>query len=141
MSTNSDQDTIDRVTRTSQIFVGAVIAGVLVLLGIATVVGLRPTVPAQAGAGAGRGAVQGNAPDAHAGTGARVDRGVIDRIITYTAVAFAAVILPLSLVVPGVLVKQIRRSIAAGTWAVPTQGSAPAQRISPEALQIDAGKL
>ena len=52
MSPMSDQDTLDQVTRTSQIVIAALVAGVLFFLGIAVVVDLRPNQPMAVGAGA-----------------------------------------------------------------------------------------
>jgi hypothetical protein len=137
MSTISDQEVIDRVTRQSQIIVGALIAGVLFFLGIATVVDLRPNRPAPAGAAPGPPAAPGN------GEGARAaeDQGEIGPVITYAAIAFAAVVLPLSFVVPGLVTKQNRRAIAAGTWAPQAPGGTPTPQINPETPQTDTGKL
>ncbi len=66
-------------------------------------------------------------------------------IIAWTAVAFAAVGLPLSFLVPGWIAAQNRRSIAAGTWLPPSRVNVNAPGttgpFSPEALKTDTGKL
>src|SRR5262249_40095201 len=59
----------------------------------------------------------------------------------YTAWAFAAVLLPLSFLVPGLIAQQNRRAIAAGKWAPPGQAGPAERQNSPEALGTDAGKL
>jgi hypothetical protein len=61
--------------------------------------------------------------------------------LTYAAVAFTALEVPLSFVVPSVIAKQNRRAIAAGTWTPPAQSGRPAQGQNAEALKTDAGKL
>jgi hypothetical protein len=120
MSTANDQDMIDRFTPTCQIIVGALIAGVLFFLGIAASIDMGIRHPIQPGAGA----------------GSFLDAFVSGPFITYTAIAFAAVLLPLSLVVPGIIAAQNRRAIATGKWAVP-----PLRGIEPEALATDTGRL
>jgi hypothetical protein len=62
-------------------------------------------------------------------------------ILTYTALAFTAVVLPLSFVVPGLIARQNRQAIAAGNWSPPGQGGPAGRQISSEALGTDAGKL
>lgn len=125
MSTASEQDAIDKVTRTGQIIVGALIAGVVVLLAVASLIDVRPKANAPPGAVAAAGA----------------DRNGTGSLITYTALAFAAVLLPVSFVVPGLIAQQNRRAIAAGKWIPPGQGGPPDRQINPEALATDAGKL
>jgi len=129
MSTTSEQDAIDKVTRTGQIIVGALIAGVVVLLAVASLVEIRPNAAVPAGGGAG------------AGAGAGMGRDWTSSILTYTALAFTAVLLPLSFVVPGLITRQNRQAIAAGKWAPAGQGGPAEQQISSEALKTDAGKL
>lgn len=109
MTDSTAEDAIGRVTRTSQIIVGSLIAGALTFLGIAFFVDLGTTVSVP--------------------------------LITYAAVAFTAVLLPVSLLVPGLLAARQRRSIAAGTWAASQAGNRPIAGISPEAIQTDTGKL
>jgi hypothetical protein len=125
MSMSSDQDVIDLVTRTLQIIVAALITGVVVFLGISSVV--APILGAPPGAGGAGGA----GPPAAAGPMDLRD------VITWTAVAFAAVGLPLSFLLPGWMSNQNRRSIAAGTWNAP---GTPAL-FGPGALESDTGKL
>jgi len=129
MSAISDQDTITNVTRTSQIIVGALVTGVLTFVAVAFVVDLRPgrqaRVPAVAGA---------NAP-----AGGRV--ATTDSFITYTAVIFAAVVLPLSFVLPNVVTAQSLRAVA-GVVSSPPSPSGPAvPATSPQAPQTESGKL
>jgi hypothetical protein len=124
-------DTIEKVARQCQIIVGALIAGVLILLGVASLVDLRPNAAAPV--------VIGVVPNA--APGAAADRGEIGPIITYTAVALTALALPLSFLVPGLVTRQNRRAIAAGTWTPPAQGGAPGRQIPPETLATDSGKL
>jgi hypothetical protein len=62
-------------------------------------------------------------------------------LVTYVALALAAVILPLSFLVPHWVANRNRRAIAAGTWAPPSPGGSQAPRISPEAIPTDADKL
>jgi hypothetical protein len=125
MSTAAEQDAIDKVARTSQIVLGALIAGVVVFLVVACLVDLRPNAPVPAGADGGAGA----------------DRNPTDSLITYTALGLAALVLPLSFVVPGLMAQHNRRAIAAEKWSPPGQGGPPERQISPAALQTDAGKL
>ena len=140
MSTISDQDFIDRVTRQCQIIIGALIVGVVVFLGIATAIAQLTNGPTQAGAGAKPADAQGQPADAN--LNARpVGEPDIGTILTWLAVAFAAVTLPLSFVVPRLVAQQNRRAIATGTWPG-MKGSSPATPTTHEAaLQTDAGKL
>jgi hypothetical protein len=143
MSTISDQASIGGIARTSQIIVGALIASVLVFLAIAFLVDLGQTAPAPAGAGAGGGEVHGNAADAKANANARAaaNPDAFDTMITYLAVAFGVVALPLSFIVPALVANQNRRAIAAGTWAHQASGGVTAHQIIPEAIKTDAAKL
>jgi hypothetical protein len=129
MATASEQDAIDKVTRTGQIIVGALITGVVVWLVVASLVEIRPKAAGPARGGA------------EAGAGAGMGRDWSSSILTYTALAFTAVLLPLSFVVPGLITRQNRQAIAAGKWAPPGRGGPAEQQISSEALKTDAGKL
>jgi hypothetical protein len=84
----SDQNELQRVTLQGQMIVGALIAGVSIFLVIATFVRL----------------------DADAGV-----PGSSVPILTCTALVFAAVILPMSFIVPGLVAKQQRQLIARKT--------------------------
>jgi hypothetical protein len=137
MSTFDGQDPVAVFTRTSQIIVSSLITGVLVFLGIASFVG--PVLPAPAAAGGV--AIQGNAAGAKTNPDAGADQLPLGTILTYTAIAFAAVALPLSFVVPAAVTNQNRRRIAAGTWTPPAQGGAQSPPVRPEAFQTDADKL
>jgi hypothetical protein len=133
MSMYEDQDVFISMLRITQIIAGSLITGVGVFLGIA--VALAPMLGAPAGAGAAAGA----GPPPAAGP---MDIG---QIITWIAVAFAAVGLPLSYLVPGWIATQNRRKIAAGTWVPPVRANAntlgPPSPFSPDALKSDTGKL
>jgi hypothetical protein len=135
MSTADDQDVIHPVTRTSQIIAAGLIAGVVMMLGVS--VALAPIGGARPGAGGAPGAIAGPPP------AARVMQ--IGEILTWIAVAFAAVGLTLSVLVPRWITDQNRRSIAAGTWVPPNQARSGAPGttgpIRTEALESDTGKL
>jgi hypothetical protein len=134
MSTINDENIINSMTRTLQIIAGALIVGVVLFLGVATVMG--PLVPAaRAGAAPGRGAGANAAPQP------ATDSMDIGDIITWVAVLLAAIILPLSFVVPRYVASGIRRNIAAGKWTPPVAPNDPRGSISREALQSDTGKL
>lgn len=90
MSAISDQDVIDSATRTIQIIAGALIAGVVMFLGVSI------AIASTSGGGRGPG-----------------------DLLRWVAVAFAATALPLSFLIPKWMTDQNRRSIAAGTWAPP----------------------
>lgn len=102
MSTDDNQEMIDAVGRQSRIIVGTLVAGVSTFLVIATV--LDP------------------------GLNARGGTLEIGRLLTWIAVGVAAVVLPLSFIVPGAIANQGRRALAAGKWAGATNpgGSAVA---------------
>jgi hypothetical protein len=141
MSTTNDRDVIDSVTRTSPIIAAGLITGVLVMLGVSVV--LAPSFKARPGVG---GAVEaGRMPDANAGPRPAPGPADLGEILTWTAVAFAAVGLPLSVVVPRWITDQNRRSIAAGTWVPPGRGDRKARGaptpIDLEAPESDTGKL
>ena len=143
MSMTDDLERLDSVTRTSQIISGALITGVLVFLGVSIVVDPMGVAPRRADAGAGPGveAGQGKVADAQAVPRAAAGSMEIGEILTWTAVAFAAMSLPLSFVVPRLVASQNRRSIAAGTWTPSTRGNAAASPSGPETLQSDTAKL
>ncbi len=108
MSTPGEEDLIRAATLQGQIIIGALVTGLVIFLVIVNVIdlGLKP------GAG-GQGAVAADSPLP---------------IITYVAVAFAAVVLPMSFVVPALVAKQQRQAIAggkltAGTQVAPTPGN------------------
>ena len=137
MSTANEPDSIDQITRICQIIVGAFVAGVLIFLGVAASVDLgikRPVDPI--GAAGQQAAGPEKKGDANVGpeAGAKAapdGRTLLDAFmsgpfITYTAIAFAAVLLPLSFVVPGMIAAQSRRAILAAKRAEPpTRGSGP----------------
>jgi hypothetical protein len=143
MSTTSDEREIDTVTRTAQIIGGALAAGVAILLGVAIVI--VQIGAAQRGGGAGAGAGPGAAPGQGAGANAAPQRvpGPVEvgDIITWLAVACAAISLPLSFVLPSQIAAGMRRSVAAGTWMAPTRLDGPGGPLGPDALQSDAAKL
>ncbi len=116
MSMISDQPTIDSVARTDQIIAAAMITGGVVLLGVSIVVSPMVAGPAAGG----------------------IDVG---EVITWIAVAFAAIFLPMSVIVPGLITRQNRRRIAAGTWAPPSGQNPGFSTKTSEAFQSDTGKL
>jgi len=131
MSAISDQDTITNVTRTSQIIVGALVTGVLTFVAVAFMVDVRPDrqtrVPADARANA-------NAP-----AGGRA--ATTDPFITYTAVIFAAVLLPLSFVLPNVVTARSLRALAGAASSPPSPSDRAVPATSPQAPQTETGKL
>ncbi|MFI5458033.1 MAG: hypothetical protein ACHRXM_21545 [Isosphaerales bacterium] len=131
MSAISDQDWITNVIRTSQIIVGALIAGVLTFVAIAFMVDLRPNRQAGVQAEAG----------ANAGVRAGAQFALTDSIITYTAVAFAAVLLPLSFVVPNLVTRQSLRAIAGGLSPFPSPSNPAVPATGPQMPQTETGKL
>jgi len=131
MSTISDQDTITNVTRTSQIIVGALIAGVLTFVAVAFMVDLRRDQQAGAPAAAG----------ANANVPANAWVAFTDAFLTYTAVAFAAVLLPLSFVVPNLVTGQSLRAIAGGTSPPPSPSGPAVPATGPQAPQTETGTL
>ena len=146
MSTASNQDPIEQTTRICQIIVGALVAGVLIFLGVAASVDLgirRPIQPV--GGGGQQAAGQDGKPDAIPGPdadanaaanpGGLLDAFVSGPFITYIAIAFAVVLLPLSFVLPRIIAAQSRRAIAAGKRSAPPQG------FRPEAVATDTGQL
>jgi hypothetical protein len=127
MSMIGNENFIDQVTLQSRIIVGALILGVVVALGVATVVDLRPNTAAPPGA---------RANPAQTRIEPEPDRPSMGTIITWVAVALAAMALPLSFVVPRLVAQQGRRAIAAGTWSATMK-----MPIAPEASPTDADKL
>ncbi len=141
MSMTNDQDVVNSMTRTIQIIAGSLIAGVVVMLGVS--VAVAPIVGAPPVAGGAMGA--GQAPVGDAGQPPAAGSMDVGELITWIAVAFAAVTLPLSFLLPGWITNQNRRNIAAGTWVPPSGVNANASgtpaAFGPEALQSDTGKL
>ncbi len=129
MSTTNNESMLNSITLTIQMIGGSLIAGVVIFLGIATVIG--PLLVAAPAPGGGANA----APQPVAGSIELAD------IMTWTAVAFAAIGLPLSFVVPGQIASGIRRRIAAGKWTPPVAPNAQGGSFGPDARQSDAGKL
>jgi len=129
MSTISDQDTINQVTHVSQVILGTLIAGVLVFLGIAVMIDLGPNRPMVVGAGANAGAPAGGQ---FAPTGP---------FITDTAVVFAAVLLPLSFVLPNLITARNRRAIASGAALSSGPSGKAVSATGPQAAQTEFSKL
>ena len=94
MSNSQWQNELNPVLRTSQIIVGALIAGCTTFLVIALVV-------------AGRVGAAGGQP-----------------LVTYAGIVFAGLALIVRVVVPGMINARGRRSIARGTWRLPGNQSA-----------------
>jgi hypothetical protein len=145
MSTAGDAELTDRITRTCQIIIGALVVGVLFFLGIAASIDLGTSRPVGPGAVAGQPAARQDGkpeairrPDANANpnAGGFWDAFVSGPFLTYTAIAFAAIMLPLSLVVPGTIVAQNRRALAAGKSTV-----SPPQGIGTETPATETGRL
>jgi len=131
MSTMSDQDTITNITRTSQIIVGALVTGVLTFLVVALLVDLRPD--RQAGVQA-EGGANANLP-----AGGRV--APTDSLLTYLAVGFAAILLPVSFVLPNFVTTQSCRAIARGAAAPPSPRNSAVPATGPQAAQTETGTL
>jgi len=127
----SDQDTVTNVTRTSQIIMGALIAGVLTFVAVAFMVDVRPDkqagVQAEAGAGANVLTVRWASPS--------------DALLTYTSVIFAAVLLPLSFVLPNVVTARSLQALAGAPSPPPSPGDPAVAATSPQAPQTETGKL
>jgi hypothetical protein len=115
MSINNDQDVIDQVTRVGQIMAIGLIVGAAVLLGIA--IAFNPM------GGAANGAME------------------VGVILTWVAVVFAAILLPMSVIIPGLVTRQQRRNIAAGKWTPPFNPKARGSASGAETSQSDTGKL
>jgi hypothetical protein len=98
--TPGDEQGIRSATLQGQIIVGALVAGLVTFLIIATMIDLGPRPGAAAGGGPGAAGV--------AATESPMP------IITYLAVAFGVVLLPMSFIVPGRVAQQQRRAIASG---------------------------
>jgi hypothetical protein len=141
MSTTNDQEVIDAVTRRSQMIVAGLIAGVVFLLAVSIVLDPLGSGRRRVVAGAGPGAVQGRGADAKAVPRPAMVSVDFEGIITWVEVAFAAMLLLISFVVPGRIATQNRRSIAAGTWTPPSGQNPPRPPFGPEVLESDPGKL
>jgi hypothetical protein len=139
MSMIGNQDFIDGVTSRCQIIVGALILGVVVMLGIATVVAPQVQGGARPGAGAKPADARDKPVDANLNHRPLAEPDMAT-ILTWVAVAFAAVTLPLSFVLPGLIAQQNRRAIAAGTWTL-IKGGSPPMPAAHEAFQTDVGPL
>ena len=137
MSRTNDQDMIDAVTRRGQILVAVLIVGVVFMLGLSIVLDPLGTAQRRAVAGAGPGAAQGKAADAIAVPRPAIDSvDPVGEIITWVAVAFAGMLVPLSFVVPGRGASQNRRSIAAGTWSPPPGQNPPGPAVWPRGAPV-----
>jgi hypothetical protein len=141
MSTPSDQDVIDRVTRQCQIIVGALITGVVFFLGIATVIDMPSNAAARPGAGEKSAEGPGQPADARLNARPASDGTDFRVLLTWIAVAFAVMSLPMSFVVPGLIAQQNRRAIAAGTWPPASQRAATDRLIGPKESQTSTGQL
>ena len=147
MSTAGDQVAIDQITLAGQIVVGALVVGALIFLGIAASIDLgirRPIQPI--GRADQQAAQQEQKADAKPGADADargtpsaqafLDAFVSGPFITYTAIAVAAVLLPLSFLVPGLIAARSRSAIAAGKSAVP-----PVRGLEPVTPATDSAQL
>jgi hypothetical protein len=130
MSMPTAENAIQPVVLQGQIIVGALITGVSIFLVIATLVDLGPNPGAGAGAGVGAGA--------EAQAAAKPDQSV--PFLTYAALAFGAVVLPMSFIVPGLVAKQQRQAIVARKPASDTDPAAK-PGIAPEGTQLPASGL
>ena len=61
--------------------------------------------------------------------------------MTYTAIATAAICLPLSFVIPNIINAKNRRAIAAGTLPPLLRSGSAAQATGPQVPQTEIGKL
>jgi hypothetical protein len=131
MSTIDDEAALDSSSRTFQIIVAALIAGVAIFLGIAFAIApiVPPARPAVGGGGAGGGPLPAMAS---------MELG---EILAWVAVALAAIGLPLSFVIPAQISRGMRRGIAMGKWTPPVAPNTPRGSISPDALRFDTGTL
>lgn len=117
-----DRDPIRGITRTSQIIVGAMFAGLIVFL--AVVIALRMT--------------QQGAPPPRGEGGPRAT----PPILTFCAFALTALALPASVIVPRIVAGSQRRSIVAGTWSLESRPAGRGgDRSSPPGLDGDTRKL
>jgi hypothetical protein len=115
VSMSGDPEAIRSATLQGQIIVGALAAGLITFLVIVNIIDIGTTAPRAAGGGPG------------AAGAVRVDAPV--PIITYVAVAFGAVLLPISFVVPELVTKQQRVAFAsAGTNASSSAGPTPGEQ-------------
>jgi hypothetical protein len=131
MSALSDEKTVGNVTRTSQIMVGALVAGVVTTVAAAVLIDLRPRQQAAAQVEAGPGA----------NNFAAWPPGGTAPIITYCAVAFAVVVLPVSFVVPDLVTRQGRQTIAQGRLHPPLSSGAAGPVAGAPAAATETGML
>src|SRR5262249_8482076 len=104
-----------------QILVGVLILGLVTFLGITTVIDLGTSRAVPAGA--------------NPGDGAPGQGFSLGQILTWMAIAFAVIDLPLSFLMPALITRRARRAIAAGKW---TPSQTPTGTVAP---QTDSGKL
>ena len=149
MSTASELKMIDRITRTCQIIVVCLVAGVAGLSwdrGVdrsgyhAAQRNLPPASRPVRRKGPNKMPEANTGPDAGANAnrdaGTVLDAFVSGPFLTYTAILFAAIALPLSFVLPGIVATQQRRAVAAGKWPVP-----PGPGMAPQAPATETGQL
>ncbi len=106
MSRVDDESMLGPQVRTMQIITGALVIGLVSFLGIVLF------LPARQKAG----------PPGPAPNPAQA-RAQAQPVISYAAVAFAVMALPMSLLVPSVVVKGGRKQIAEGMWTPPARGT------------------
>lgn len=95
MSTPDETESVvSQVTRTLQIIVGALVAGLLIFLAITVALNMQPRNPHPPG----------GPPPARAPS------------LIYVALAFAAMSMPMSALVPRMITTNARKQIARGTW-------------------------
>jgi hypothetical protein len=138
MTTADDDQAIDSVTRVAQIVMAALIAGALMLLGIAVM--LAPLLEA----GPGQGARAADAKAADQGQGIRPPSGAMDigEILAWISVGYGVVAMVCSFFVPRLIVNRQRRRIAEGKWDATAFTARPrgaAQTAPP--LESDTAKL
>lgn len=105
MSREDDESMLGPQVRTMQVIIGALVMGLVFFLGI--VLFLR--------------AQQKVVPPGPAPNPAQA-RAQAQPVISYAAVAFTMMALPMSLLIPSVVVKGGRKQIAQGTWTPPVRG-------------------
>jgi hypothetical protein len=135
MSTADDGSMLDSNTRVLQIIAGSLIAGPVIFLAIVVAIGPIGALARPAAAAAGPGAGANAAPQPAVGSIELTD------ILTWTAIASAAIGLPLSFLVPSQIAGGIRRGIAAEKWTPPVAPSGQRGPFSRDAMQSDTGKL
>jgi hypothetical protein len=137
MSTTHEDQVVHSATLTCQLILATLIAGMVMMLGISTALGpmIREEPPTDVPPRPGPPAAAGLAPP-------RADGSMgLGEILAWTSAGFAALVLPLSFVVSGRVVKRQRRDIAAGTWKPPANADTSGWAKDPAALQSDTGKL